>query len=76
MANECFFKTSSIGLPITDLFTEKQLSCSLSGCEKGQYLCYFNSYCIDIDLICDGISHCLKGDDEIDCGIITYFLSS
>lgn len=57
-----------MGYPKTDLFEDDHLFCRREQCEKGQYLCRLNSYCIDIELICDGISHCFHGDDENDCG--------
>lgn len=57
-----------MGFPKTDLFKDEQLNCKSNECPKGQYLCQHQSYCIDIELICDGISHCIQGDDELDCG--------
>lgn len=73
--NSCFFNFSSTGYPITDLFRYDQTSCSKEGCPRGQYSCYSNLYCIDIELLCDGISHCYHGDDEMNCGcsILLYF---
>ncbi|CAD5114055.1 DgyrCDS3206 [Dimorphilus gyrociliatus] len=41
-------------------------------CLNGTYGCQDSGYCIPVSLICDGITHCTKGDDEIDCGY--YFL--
>lgn len=68
--DSCFFHLSSLGHPKTDLFIDQQLSCTRKGCPRGQYQCYLDAYCIDIELICDGIVHCLQGDDETNCGNI------
>lgn len=39
-------------------------------CEFGKYKCNYYSYCIAIHLVCDGVTHCLQEDDEINCGIL------
>lgn len=61
----CGMEVSSMGYMITNLFSA--ISCSEKHCARGQYLCYHDRYCISIELICDGISHCYFGDDEYDC---------
>lgn len=72
IGQSCFFNLSFMGFPITDLFRD-DLACENKKCLKGQYMCYSNSYCIDIELLCDGVSHCLYGDDEINCGENFFF---
>lgn len=42
--------------------------CDEKICSPGYYLCYHISYCIPIDLVCNGISDCYLGDDEFKCG--------
>lgn len=37
-------------------------------CDCGQLKCRKYNYCVKIDQICDGIRHCLEGDDEYSCG--------
>ena len=39
--------------------------CENVGCSR-KFKCY-NSYCISVDKVCDGIVDCLGGDDEINC---------
>lgn len=60
-----FFFQTSTGLPKTDLFFNSE---KVNNCSKGEYLCHYDGYCINIQMICDGISHCYHGDDELDCG--------
>lgn len=38
--------------------------CKMHNCSPGQYKCYFYNYCIDSYFYCDGIKHCILGDDE------------
>lgn len=42
--------------------------CQGSSCQLGYYKCFEYQYCIPIRFICDGISQCMNGDDEVDCG--------
>lgn len=62
-----YLTLSSMGVPKTNLFLAKNPATILSNCSKGQYFCHGDGYCINIDMICDGISHCYQGDDEHDC---------
>lgn len=69
--NPCILKYNSAGY-LQDKLNLKYntiYTCSLSKCECGQYQCRFYSYCVSIEQICDGISHCLFGDDEEGCCI-------
>lgn len=62
-----------MGYPSTDLFVNDIIECSRNVCAPGQYLCYDQAYCIDIEQVCDGIGHCPHGDDESDCGVYLNF---
>ena len=42
--------------------------CRNEKCSPGEYLCKRYPYCINSDMICDGVKHCLYGDDEFFCG--------
>lgn len=55
-----------MGYSKTNLFA----NCDFYDCLQGQYLCYRQNYCIDIELLCDDVHHCLLGDDEENCGKI------
>ncbi|CAD5126793.1 DgyrCDS14836 [Dimorphilus gyrociliatus] len=57
------FLSNGTGFPIL----LKKL-CLDRSCQKEQYKCFYEGYCIGIELVCDGINHCLYGDDELDCG--------
>lgn len=52
--------------------------CSFNKCPNGYFLCSFYKFCLSIDLVCDGINHCLRNEDETNCGRIIqqkyYFL--
>lgn len=37
-------------------------------CAIGYYRCFEYNYCVPIRYVCDGVFHCLNGDDEVDCG--------
>lgn len=41
--------------------------CLNFNCLPHEYKCKNEGFCISIELICDGIRHCLQGDDEINC---------
>lgn len=45
----------------------KLYKCEKKICAAGYYLCKYDGYCIDSTLLCDGIKHCLYGDDEEIC---------
>lgn len=45
-------------------------NCSLVKCPNGFFLCSFYRFCIPITLVCDGINHCLRNEDEIFCSRI------
>ncbi|GJQ72842.1 hypothetical protein Trydic_g1491 [Trypoxylus dichotomus] len=40
-------------------------------CNEDEYLCSSNKTCISLDKRCDNILHCLHGEDEWDCFILT-----
>lgn len=42
--------------------------CLNFNCSQGEYKCKLVGYCVKLDYICDGITHCLHGDDENQCG--------
>lgn len=66
--DSAYFFLSSLGYPQTNLFLKGQSTWKEPKCLKGEYLCHYNKYCIQIQMVCDGISHCYQGDDEYDCG--------
>lgn len=41
--------------------------CLSYNCSSEEYKCYNEGFCLSIDLVCDGINHCLLGDDEFNC---------
>lgn len=43
-------------------------NCFGTKCKQNEYQCYFYSHCIPIENVCDGLTQCYYGDDEIDCG--------
>ncbi|CAD5114092.1 DgyrCDS3240 [Dimorphilus gyrociliatus] len=43
-------------------------NCVNQKCDLYSYKCKFKGYCIPLSLICDGIVHCIHGDDEENCG--------
>lgn len=45
----------------------KRSMCKNPKCKKGYYVCAVTHYCIYIKHVCDGISHCFHGDDELGC---------
>lgn len=73
-SNRCTIRYNSVG----DLLTKPQrpfnelFNCSKKICGHGEYRCKINHYCIETHNICDGISHCLSGDDEMGCGIFFF----
>lgn len=48
--------------------------CHRKKCKFGYYKCQFDHNCIPLNLICDDIMQCRRGDDEINCGIKISFL--
>lgn len=64
--DDCKFDISS-----TNNFKPIRISnttrCKNNNCGEGYYKCYLQNYCISIELICNGISECFRGDDELDC---------
>lgn len=63
----CAFSVNTLGIQNTT-FYNRGVRCLLSSCEPGFYLCKREAYCISIELFCDGINHCILGDDEVNCG--------
>lgn len=43
------------------------MKCMNKSCPAGKYQCKYYHYCIPPEFICDGIKHCLFGDDEENC---------
>lgn len=39
-------------------------------CNRQQYRCHYSGVCIDSNLVCNGHSDCLHGDDERECATI------
>lgn len=63
-ASNCKLNYNSAGYLTTELnmnYCEKE-------CGSCEYKCYVDNYCITLDKICDGISHCPYNDDETGCG--------
>jgi len=48
------------------LFSEFSASC------PGQFSCLTVSQCIELDLLCDNVTHCEDGSDEMECGKLKY----
>lgn len=71
----CKLQISSVGYlqKIPDFETSNYIMCLNSKCSAGEYKCQFYKYCIAIQLVCDGIKHCLLGDDETDCRMMIFF---
>ena len=36
-------------------------------CPGAYYKCFYYNYCIHSRMLCDGIKHCILGDDEENC---------
>lgn len=43
------------------------INCTNIKCNKNEYKCKLDGYCIPIDRVCDGVNQCLHGDDELFC---------
>lgn len=69
----CTYDTYSTGFPKINIFNVKG-GCHREKCPDHFYSCWDSQYCISVKLICDGIQHCLLGDDEYDCGIFNLFV--
>lgn len=41
--------------------------CKPQNCSWYEYKCHNEGFCIDMTFVCDGINHCLFGDDEMNC---------
>lgn len=54
---------TKIRYPFNEVF-----NCTLTKCKNFQYKCHEFGYCININRVCDGISHCPSLDDELFCG--------
>lgn len=55
---------SNVHYPYLSIF-----NCSLEKCKNGYFLCSYYKFCISLELVCDGINHCLRNEDEFLCGI-------
>lgn len=68
----CVIEYNSMGHLLTQ--TAQIQSCPINHkCNCGEIKCKNHHYCVKIDQICDGIRHCLEGDDESLCGNSNYF---
>lgn len=67
---KCTVKYSTLGNLITKPHYpfEELSNCMNHTCNPGEYKCREYFYCVRLENICDGISQCLKSDDEIYCG--------
>lgn len=68
--NSCLLKYSSTGYLMTKINPpfNSLMFCKLEKCKFGELKCIKQNYCIKIDQVCDGIKHCMEGDDETLCG--------
>lgn len=69
----CSVKKTSLYIYETYKF-ENHLTCKKTKCGNGEFLCSQRRFCISIELVCDGVNHCLNNDDEIDCGWFSFFI--
>ncbi|CAD5114595.1 DgyrCDS3682 [Dimorphilus gyrociliatus] len=67
----CRVKYDSMGELITKPHYpfEELRECLHIKCKQHEYQCRDKNYCISLENVCDGISHCYFSDDEIACGI-------
>lgn len=64
----CLVNYDSLGNPFKYLHEPFMRKCKARNCRQGSYKCIYSHYCIDISNVCDGVNHCLHGDDEFNCG--------
>ena len=53
-----------VSYPFNDL-----QSCHKKSCSAGEFLCNRLQFCISLELLCDGINHCLYNEDEQFCSL-------
>lgn len=68
MQNTCILQTFSTGLLKESVYLPNNNICFKKSCPPNFFMCNQRHYCISVELICDGIHHCLLGDDETHCG--------
>lgn len=44
------------------------VNCKNAKCACDEYKCETDGYCIPLNKVCDGLSHCPQSDDEQGCG--------
>lgn len=73
MEEKCFLAYNTeaellarINYPFLSIF-----NCSFKKCPSGYFLCSYFKFCLAIELVCDGINHCLRNEDEAFCGRFT-----
>lgn len=69
--HKCHISKSSLNAYVTK--PSKPRSCNEIECKNGEFLCSFFKFCISIELVCDGINHCLRNEDEENCGLFFIF---
>lgn len=72
--SHCFLEYNSMGyLKSYVQYPYKSLhSCNKKKCTNGQFFCSQLKFCISIELVCDGINHCIYNEDELECHDFTY----
>lgn len=71
---ECYVAYNSMGsLNKSIVFPFQTIyGCNKNKCGKGHFLCSQLKFCIEMEMVCDGLNHCYNNEDETGCQDFTY----